>query len=188
MVLFHLFFIFSRSSDQKLWSSLLYFFYLQLLRYLLKENVLTFCLHKVLIKCRLSVKKSSLWFYIDDVLWKKVSTLLHFLKMYFLFFFNVGEIQQKIKFMSSKTSNVVHPQNTVFKAIKVLQHFKNYVPTCVKSAKKIFSSILVALNPKWAPAYYKTRNTGTRNSRTRNANGTAEHPGTVAEQRNTPEH
>ena len=34
-------------------------------------------------------------------------------------------------------------------------------------------------------AYYKTRNTGTRNNRTQNTGGTAEHPGIVAEQRNT---
>ena len=32
-------------------------------------------------------------------------------------------------------------------------------------------------------AYYKTRNAGTRNT-----GGTAEHPGTVVEQRNNPEH
>ena len=28
----------------------------------LKKNVLTFCLHKVLIKCRVSIKKSFTWF------------------------------------------------------------------------------------------------------------------------------
>ena len=32
----------------------------------LKKNVLTFCLHKVLIKCRVSIRKSSIWFYIDS--------------------------------------------------------------------------------------------------------------------------
>ena len=37
-------------------------------------------------------------------------------------------------------------------------------------------------------AYYKTRNAGTRNNRTRNTGGTAEHHRTVGEQRNTPEH
>ena len=37
-------------------------------------------------------------------------------------------------------------------------------------------------------AYYKTRNAGTRNNKTWNTSGTAEHPGTVAEQWNTPEH
>ena len=46
----------------------------------------------------------------------------------------------------------------------------------------------------WNMAYYKTRNAGTRNNGTRNTGeivntgGTAEHPETVAEQRNTPEH
>ena len=34
-------------------------------------------------------------------------------------------------------------------------------------------------------AYYKTRNTGTQNNGTRNTDGTAEHSGIVAEQRNT---
>ena len=32
----------------------------------LKKNVLTFCLHKVLIKCHASISKSSIWFYIDS--------------------------------------------------------------------------------------------------------------------------
>ena len=32
----------------------------------LKKNVLNFCLHKVLIKCRVSIRKSSIWFYIDS--------------------------------------------------------------------------------------------------------------------------
>ena len=32
----------------------------------LKKNVLTFCLDKVLIKCRVSIRKSSMWFYIDS--------------------------------------------------------------------------------------------------------------------------
>ena len=40
----------------------------------------------------------------------------------------------------------------------------------------------------WWMAYYKTSNTGTRNNGIWNNNGTAEHPGIVAEQRNTPEH
>ena len=29
----------------------------------LKKNVLNFCLHKVLIKCRVSIRKSFIWFY-----------------------------------------------------------------------------------------------------------------------------
>ena len=41
----------------------------------------------------------------------------------------------------------------VLKAIRVLQHFKNYVSTSVKSAKEIFFSIFIALNPKWVPRY-----------------------------------
>ena len=32
----------------------------------LKKNVSTFCLHKVLIKCRVSTRKSYLWFSIDS--------------------------------------------------------------------------------------------------------------------------
>ena len=32
----------------------------------LKKNVLTFCLHKVFIKCRVSIRKSSIWFYTDS--------------------------------------------------------------------------------------------------------------------------
>ena len=32
----------------------------------LKINVLTFCLHKVLPKCRVSIRKSSIWFYINS--------------------------------------------------------------------------------------------------------------------------
>ena len=56
----------------------------------LKKNVLTFCLHKVLIKCRVSVRKSSIWFYrlfntVDEILWKKVFTSRFFLNKYFLF-------------------------------------------------------------------------------------------------------
>ena len=33
---------------------------------MLKKDALTFCLHKVLIKCRVSIRKSSIWFYIDS--------------------------------------------------------------------------------------------------------------------------
>ena len=31
----------------------------------LKKNVLPFCLHNIFIKCRVSNRKSSIWFYID---------------------------------------------------------------------------------------------------------------------------
>ena len=30
------------------------------------KNVLAFCLHKILVKCRVSISKSSIWFYIDS--------------------------------------------------------------------------------------------------------------------------
>ena len=33
---------------------------------MLKKGALTFCLYKVLIKCRVSIRKSSIWFYIDS--------------------------------------------------------------------------------------------------------------------------
>ena len=60
----------------------------------LKKNVLTFCLHKVLIKCRVSTRKSYLWFAIDSsVQQTEVPTLRHFLKKYFLFILNIIEIQ-----------------------------------------------------------------------------------------------
>ena len=48
--------------------------------------------------------------------------------------------------MSLKISKIFHSKNTVLKAIKVLQHFKNYVSTCVKSARDIFFSIYIALS------------------------------------------
>ena len=32
----------------------------------LKKNVLTSCLHKILMKCCVSIRKSSMWFYIDS--------------------------------------------------------------------------------------------------------------------------
>ena len=86
---------------------------------------------------------------VDEILRKKVSTLRHFLKQYFLFNLNIIEIQQKIKFMSLNISKVFHPYNTVLKAIKVLQHFENYVSIRVKRAKEIFFKILIALNPMW---------------------------------------
>ena len=64
----------------------------------LKKNVLTFCLHKILIKCHVSISKSSIWFYrlfsiVDKILWKKVSTSRHFLNKYFLFILNIIETQ-----------------------------------------------------------------------------------------------
>ena len=65
--------------------------------------ILTFCLHKVLIKC-VSIRKSFIWFCIDSSVQqtkyygRKVSTLRHFLKKYFLFILNIIEIQYKVKF------------------------------------------------------------------------------------------
>ena len=57
----------------------------------LKKNVLTFCLHKVLIKRRVSTLKSFIWFSIDSSVQqmeyyeKKVSTLRHF-EMFSIYF------------------------------------------------------------------------------------------------------
>ena len=53
--------------------------------------------------------------------------------------------------MTLKISKIFDPSNTVLKAMKVLQHFKNYVSTLVKSAKEIFFSIIIVLKSKWAP-------------------------------------
>ena len=53
--------------------------------------------------------------------------------------------------MTLKISKIFHPSNTVLKAMKVLQHFKNYVSTLVKSAKEIFFSIIIVLKSKWVP-------------------------------------
>ena len=33
----------------------------------------------------------------------------------------------------------------------MLEHFKNYVFTCIKTAKEIFFTIFIALDPKWVP-------------------------------------
>ena len=61
----------------------------------LKKNVLTFCLHKVLIKCRVSIRKSSIWFYglfstVDKILWKKS---IHFTPFYIYFEHNRNSIE-----------------------------------------------------------------------------------------------
>ena len=58
-----------------------------------------------------------------NIMGGKVSILRHFLKKYFQIILNIIEVKWKVKFVSSKISKVFHPQNTVLKAIKVLQHF-----------------------------------------------------------------
>ena len=62
----------------------------------LMKNFLTFCLCKVSIKCRVSIRKSSMQTLPcsrRNIMEKKVSTLPHFLKKYFLFILNIIEIQ-----------------------------------------------------------------------------------------------
>ena len=44
-----------------------------------------------------------------ETLWGKVCTLRHFLQKFFLFILGIRKIQQKVKFMSLKISNVFHP-------------------------------------------------------------------------------
>ena len=101
-------------------------------------------------KCCVSISKSSTEpsVYYSKYYEKKVPTLHHFVKKYFLFVLNIIEIQQNVKFMSLKIPKVFHPYNTALKAIKVPQHIWNYVSTCLMSAKEIFFSIFIASNPK----------------------------------------
>ena len=58
-----------------------------------------------------------------NIMGGKVSILRHFPKKYFQIILNIIEVKWKVKFVSLKISKVFHPQNTVLKAIKVLQHF-----------------------------------------------------------------
>ena len=60
--------------------------------------------------------------------------------------------------------------------------------TVVKSYEKKCRNYFFKIITTTTLAYYKTRNTGTRNNGTQTNGGTAEHPGTVAEQWNTLEH
>ena len=52
----------------------------------------------------------------------------------------------------------------------------------------ILKYFAIGFSQSFTTAYYKTRNAGTQNNRTRNTCGTAEHPRTMVEQRNTPEY
>ena len=69
----------------------------------LKENVLTFCLHKVLINCPVSTRKSSIWFYrffstVDGILRKKSIHFASFSKEIFSVYFerNRNSIESKV--------------------------------------------------------------------------------------------
>ena len=99
------------------------------------------------IKCRVSIRISSIWFYIDSSVQqtkyygKKVSTLRYILNKYFLFLLNMIEIQQKVKLVSLKISKVFHPQNTD-EFLKMLQHLKIMFPLVLKVLKKFYLTFL----------------------------------------------
>ena len=100
---------------------------------MLKENVLTFYLRKVSIKCRVSIRK------LLNIRTRKITS---FLKEIFSIYFehNINLIESK--FMSLKIPKVFHPWNAVLRAVKGFSISKFMFPLALKIPKKFSLAFL----------------------------------------------